>query len=130
VTVRAFAPIGKPITDTDRARWIEIGRDNPEAPELLRHAIDAATRNVGIENCPFGGLAAERWCGMYKASRRKIEEEIEPRDGAGQQHALTATAQHGVPEGSAVDGMSAAEPEDIEAAIERIKRTNPYADID
>ena len=121
-----------PITDTERARWVEIGRENPEAPELLRHAIDAAERNAGIETCPFSGLAAERWCGMYKASRRKIGEQH--CDGAG----LTATAQHGVPEGSVSSVATSSpskrsdgtDPEDIEAELERIKRTNPYADID
>jgi|GEM_PF-3587071 len=53
------------VTADDRATWVAVGDADPDANEILLHAIDAAEQGDGAA-CPFTNIqASQRWQWMY-----------------------------------------------------------------
>lgn len=121
--------VAMPASATTRAAWVEAGIRDPEHPHVLWHAVDTAHFGDpnGADLCPFSDPGAiDRWTKMYHAVRRRLAEQNPP------SIPCETPDQDGVvPKGSVAPATSQpSKAADPEAEIARIKRTNPYADLD
>jgi len=68
-----------PMSESERAKMVTIGKTNPGAIEIIWHALDVAKTGGVIGDCPFTGRAAARWqdyFAVFKASTRTPDDVV------------------------------------------------------